>query len=211
MIKTADQPDARGAETRAKLLEAALDCFAERGYAATTRQICDRAGVNLALLSYHFGGKDALWGQVLRVLNDRIAALACAEWSRDLPTSVAAFLRTVVRAMLADPRPMRVMVWARLQPHGFDPALATDAWEPVVRLAVAFLEAQQRAGAIPASVDPGLAIVTFYGLLAEPLIEPAVHRRLFDRDPSDPDHAARIERHLVASGLRLLGLSQEEP
>jgi AcrR family transcriptional regulator len=41
MIKSSDQP---AADTRARLLEAAMDCFAERGFAGTTtRAICGRA------------------------------------------------------------------------------------------------------------------------------------------------------------------------
>lgn len=206
MIKSDDQ---RGAETRTRLLDAAMDCFAERGFAGTTtRAICARAGVNLALLHYHWGSKERLWAEVVRVLNDRMAAIAAGALcpGRDLASGVAAFLSTVARELLADPRPMRVMAWAQMQPDGFDRRVVEAAYAPVVRAGIGFLEAEQRAGRIGPEVDVGLALVTFYGLLAEPLIEPAVHRTVFGRDASDADHAARLERHVVASGLRLLGL-----
>lgn len=206
MIKT---PDQAPADTRARLLDAAMDCFAERGFAgATTRAICGRAGVNLALLNYHFGSKERLWAQVLRVLNDRLAAVAAraACPARDLGEGVATFLATVARELLADPRPLRVMAWAQLHPEG-DREAVEAAYAPVVRTGIAYLEAEQAAGRIPADVDVGLALVTFYGLLAEPLLEPQVHRTVFGADAADPAHAARLERHIVASGLRLLGLS----
>lgn len=52
----------RSVETRERLLEAAIDLFAERGFdGATTRAIVKRAGVALAALPYHFKTKDALW------------------------------------------------------------------------------------------------------------------------------------------------------
>lgn len=55
------------AETRIRLLETAATVFAEHGYAATTiRMICGRAGVNIASINYHFGGKEALYREVLR-------------------------------------------------------------------------------------------------------------------------------------------------
>jgi len=54
-------------DTRARLLHAAAEVFAEHGYeAATIRQICARAGANVALVNYHFGDKLELYTEVLR-------------------------------------------------------------------------------------------------------------------------------------------------
>ncbi len=53
-------------DTRAALIEAALDLFGQDGYAAvSTRALADRAGANLAAIQYHFGGKDALYRAVI--------------------------------------------------------------------------------------------------------------------------------------------------
>ncbi len=52
--------------TREKLLEAARAVFAETGYhGATVREICARAGSNIALINYHFGDKLGLYTEVL--------------------------------------------------------------------------------------------------------------------------------------------------
>lgn len=53
--------------TRDKLLEAAGRVFAERGYeAATVREICVKAGANVAAVNYHFRDKAGLYVQVLQ-------------------------------------------------------------------------------------------------------------------------------------------------
>ena len=55
-------------ETRWRLLQAAAEVFAEVGYhAATTREICRRAGVNLASIHYYYGDKAELYREVFRL------------------------------------------------------------------------------------------------------------------------------------------------
>ena len=53
--------------TRERLLEAACDVFAEKGYRdATNRDICRRAGANVAAVNYYFGSKEALYAEAWR-------------------------------------------------------------------------------------------------------------------------------------------------
>ena len=52
--------------TRFRLLEAAGEEFAEKGFdAARIRTICERAGANIAAVNYHFGDKEQLYVQVV--------------------------------------------------------------------------------------------------------------------------------------------------
>ena len=61
------QPTAQE-ETRWRLLQAAAEVFAEVGYhAATTREICKRAQVNLASIHYYYGDKAELYREVFRL------------------------------------------------------------------------------------------------------------------------------------------------
>jgi AcrR family transcriptional regulator len=59
-------------ETRRRLLEAAGEVFDTEGFrGATVRQICQRAGANVAAIHYHFGGKEELYVELLRELGRR--------------------------------------------------------------------------------------------------------------------------------------------
>jgi AcrR family transcriptional regulator len=96
---TADTPDSDG--TREKLLEAAAEVFAETGYyGATVRQICARAGTNIALVNYHFGDKMGLYTEVLQqtVRTGHVNAIRGALDQNGPPEDI---LRAIVRARMS--------------------------------------------------------------------------------------------------------------
>jgi AcrR family transcriptional regulator len=74
------RPTARGAETRAQVIEAAVDCICEEGFgAATMNRIADRAGVTWGVMQYHFGDRGGLFSAVLdagyRHLTERLKGI----------------------------------------------------------------------------------------------------------------------------------------
>jgi AcrR family transcriptional regulator len=65
----------RGDATRNTLIKTAIIIFGRDGFdAASTRAISQVAGVNLALISYHFGGKSGLYIAALQHIADSISA-----------------------------------------------------------------------------------------------------------------------------------------
>ena len=67
---------ARGGETRARIVAAALQIFGEQGYdQASTRRIAASAGVNPPALQYYFGGKEGLHRACAQFIIDRMLAV----------------------------------------------------------------------------------------------------------------------------------------
>jgi AcrR family transcriptional regulator len=113
--------DITGQQTRLRLLDAGLAVFSEVGYhGATIREIAGRAGTNIAAISYHFGGKDGLYAEVVRS--------AFAEAGNHSPEALEGGespddeLRRFVRALVCganddtlDLQRARLLAWDRLE------------------------------------------------------------------------------------------------
>jgi len=98
--------------TRERILGAALAMFAERGFdGATTRDIAARAGTNLGLIQYHFGGKERLWratvDHVFGTLESALAAIVPARLQT--AAQLADVLRLCVRFVGANPHFVQLM------------------------------------------------------------------------------------------------------
>jgi len=73
-------------DTRTRLLEAAGEVFAKKGFqAATVREICGRAGANLAAVHYYFGDKQRLYLEVVAYAHRGLAAQPVLEFPPDTP------------------------------------------------------------------------------------------------------------------------------
>jgi AcrR family transcriptional regulator len=95
---TNDRRRQRSSGTRSALQAAASALFAERGYEGTTLDaIAERAGVNKALIRYHFGAKQGLYSAILRLGID--AGRELFEPLRDSALAPAQRFKAYVRAL----------------------------------------------------------------------------------------------------------------
>lgn len=96
----------RGSETRARLLNAAREQFAQEGYdGASLRMIAASAEITLALLHYHFGSKQelyrAVWVEQYSSQEEQERRAVYAEASPDHSREEA--LRRVIEAAISGP------------------------------------------------------------------------------------------------------------
>lgn len=118
-----------GEETRLRLLSAAGQLFAQKGYqAATIRDICRRAKANVASVHYHFGSKEKLYEAVLRHAHDEALRRYPPDMGLDGAASPEQKLAIYVRSML-----LRMLAKGENAWHGA--LMAREMVEPTPMLA----------------------------------------------------------------------------
>ena len=104
-------------EPRQRLLEAAEQVFAQKGFdGATVRDICDRAGMNVAAINYHFGDKERLYTETVRNAHQcGMAQMQGPNWPADAPPAdkLRAFIQTMARTMHEPVRPAALQLMMR--------------------------------------------------------------------------------------------------
>jgi len=96
-------------DTRHRLLEAAGEIFAEKGFsAATVREICERAGANIAAVNYHFRDKEHVYIEVIRHAHHGGVENLPPEWKPGTPPAVKLreYIRHMLTRILEDERPV---------------------------------------------------------------------------------------------------------
>ena len=134
-------------DPKERILSAAGEEFAERGFEATTvRHICLAAGVNVAAVNYYFGDKQRLYHEAVRQAHQRLVAqVPLAVWPEGTPARVKLrdFVGNVLERMLGFERPRwqtRLMLREVLQPTEACRDLVQDYIGPQFQLLVSILD-----------------------------------------------------------------------
>jgi len=133
--------------TRSRILFAAGETFAEKGYEKTTiREIARRAEANLAGVNYHFGDKHRLFVEALKHAHRvRMASQPLPVWPDDMPPEqkLREFIRTTVGWILDDSVPWhhQLMMQEMLQPTGACQEMVDDFIRPHFQLLLSILTA----------------------------------------------------------------------
>lgn len=103
---TPQKPRKTRQTTRQRLLEAAGQVFAEKGFDRSTgKEICERAGTNTAAVNYYFGGIDGLYKAVIDEARSRLLPtpmlLAAVAGKADARAQLEAVIELGIRAMIS--------------------------------------------------------------------------------------------------------------
>ena len=202
-------------ETREAVLHAAREVFAARGVrSATIREICQRAGANVAAVNYHFGDKESLYREVLRFAHAQEQTMNPPEYGVPrlappqirLHAFVAGFLRHVL-----DHGPY---AW-----HGklvamemIEPTAALDTLVDVTIRPMADLVRGIVRGILGDDADPGTVRLCGSSIVSQCLFYHhcrSVVTRLFPEQGFGPEGLAELADHITR--FSLAGLQQYVP
>ncbi|HLA83255.1 MAG TPA: CerR family C-terminal domain-containing protein [Thermoguttaceae bacterium] len=110
-------------DARGRILNAAGEVFAERGFrAATVREICRRADVNVASVNYYFGDKERLYVEAFKAAHPAGPELNLApDWPNDArpEEQLRAFIHALLTRLMSAENPawkMRLLQREILEP-----------------------------------------------------------------------------------------------
>jgi len=209
-------------DTRRNILEAAGEVFAERGYlAATIREICKQAGVNLASVNYHFGDKQGLYAEAIRHAHQmRARQVPMPHWPAGTPAAqrLRDFVATMMRRLIGTqqmPWQWQLMIRELLQPTGACRDLVEDYIRPHFEVLLSIIDELVPEGT-PLHRRQKLAF-TVVGQCLYYRMSDVVIRALIPQDELNhefdledlSDHVADVT--LAALGVRPLFQPQAEP
>jgi len=200
-------------ETRARLLEAATELFAERGFHGIgVREIALRAEVNVAAANYHFGSKEDLYLEVLRgqfaLIRARLAERR-AKVPEDAPAGMnraelADLLRSRITTILelfvgrpASPH-VRLMLRELMDPSAALPVAVDEFLRPEIRdskLILARLEPDLDDASLERCVFSMMGSVMYYVLVRPALL------LMSGREEYPAGFAREIGRHVTEFSL----------
>lgn len=197
----------RAGAAREGLLRAARELMTEKGLpGVTVREIAERAGVQPALVNYHFGGKIGLLRSVLTSVSEEMA-----QRIREVTTGLGSIeervrelLHGVVEALTANPYAPRLMVEQVLFA---DDAVIDDFVERIARPNLAVIDALLEDGlstGVLRRVDSRFLVPFLLGSCVFLFLHAPVLRRLYDIDEIDTDLAREYADHfaeLVMHGI----------
>ena len=193
--------------SREAILDAAEALFAQQGFNATTvKQIARAAGVNVALLYYYFGDKEALYHAVLeRVISAFVTRAAAAFAASPAPVdAVAALVAIQARALREHPTMARLMARELIdhQARHAKPQISYLAANLFKRLCDT-IQHGQRDGSFRDDLNPRFAAISCIAQIAYfNLARPAVGI-LLGEDPSDAMYD-QFAAHAAAFALSAL-------
>ena len=197
---TMQKPGGRNPQqTQQRILEAALQEFAAKGFAgARVDVIARRARINKRMLYHYFGDKEGLFREVLR---RKIAERSA--WLAGAPEEPAERLPFWFQLACRDRDWVQLLQWEALQ-WGEKKVIDEERRQESVGRAVERVRQQQARGLLDPDLDPGQLLLSMMALTAYPVAFPQLARLTTGLSVSDAQFQKQRETFLrqIAQLLR---------
>lgn len=161
--------------------------FAEKGYGgARVGSIAARAGVNVQLIAYYFGGKEGLYQEINR------------RWQRDQGSHTTAdvpfadLVAHFARLNAQQPENARILAWRGLEGRAADGPEFAQA----MRERVADVRRRQERGELPADLDADCLLLAAFAAASAGVVFPHLVEAICGEDPASPEFTERYADQL---------------
>jgi AcrR family transcriptional regulator len=184
------RPQPRSADTRLRIIAAALQSFGEHGYdGAMTRDIARAAGVQQPLINYHFGSKDGLWRAAVTHLFGLLSASVADTLPRlaalDGREAFALVLRHFVHFNAEHPELTRLMIKEATARGKRLEWIVNKHVRPTFEAVLSLIRKAQARGSLR-GIDPASAYYLFVGAATGIFVMAPAYQLLTGIDPFDP-------------------------
>ena len=187
-------------QTQQRILEAALQEFAAKGFAgARVDVIARRARINKRMLYHYFGDKEGLFREVLR---RKIAERSA--WLAGAPEEPVDRLPVWFQLACRDREWIQLLQWEALQ-WGEKKVIDEERRAENVGRAVERIRQQQAKGLLDPSLDPAQLLLSMMALTAYPVAFPQLARLATGLSVSDEKFQKQRETFLRQIALLLQG------
>ncbi len=196
--------------TRQRILEAAGEIFAERGFEqATVRDICQLANANLAAVNYHFGDKQRLYTEAVKRAHAwKMAQAELPTWNKDVSAErrLSDFILTFLRRLKLGDRDTwqnRLMMREMMRHDGTCAELVRESIRPQFDLLLSIL-----VRLLPTDVEPEQLHRLAFSVVGQCLFyhfaDPVV-RNLIDEEEYGRQSPEKLAEHITRFSLTALG------
>ena len=192
-------------DSRTRLLESAVPLFASKGLSGVSiRQLAEAAGVNSALISYHFGGKEGLYAAVLEMQFSSIeAALDKLPVRPEKPEeNLTFYAKAVLSAHRRQPFLIRFLHNELTNPTACFESILKKYIKKFYLFLYGSLSEGIAHGEFKNGLDPSYAALSLVGILNFYFIAKPLALSFF---PAEPDHDQQYVEQALAiylSGIR---------
>ena len=193
--KTRESP----ASTKARILEAAEEVFATRGFeGASTREIAARAGVNISSLHYHWESKETLYfavfqniyGQLVEISSEAVVPKLRGDGQSARQESVS----RLFDFFLHNPNVPRLLLRRILENEEFGEEIERDILVPAWKTFAGWVH--EYTGRKIKDVDAQILMLTVHSTLLLFTLDSRQYGHILGGSMKDPELSRRVRNHL---------------
>ncbi|MBS1159622.1 MAG: TetR family transcriptional regulator [Proteobacteria bacterium] len=198
--------DATTEPLRARLIQAALQCFlADDYHRVTTRLIAEKADANVSMIRYYFGSKEGLYEEMIRETMQPLLAVLDGPMLASVG-GFSDFLRLYYMTMTAHPEFPKLILKVLALKQGPGRRFIQQLLERGRSRGASRINELQADHQVAAGTDPDIVRMAFVSLAMTPMLL----KEIFEEQMEQPMDAAFLEKLAVFNGrLFSAGLAPE--